>query len=269
MNLPEPFTFSQNNLQDYVDCQYRFLLRHIRHLEWPAIESEPLLEQEARIDLGFQFHRLVQQYFSGIDTEKLTESIEDPLLQDWWSTFLLLGLWDLPGIKHAEKMISVPFNGYRLVAKFDLLVAENSGHVVIYDWKTTTSQPSRRFLVERMQSRIYPLVLMLQRDYPSPIVVISPEDIRMTYWFPAFPDVSVSFNYSHSQYQQDLRFLGDLINEIVSKDETGFLKTNDERKCKFCRYRSLCERGVEAGLLLDDGIDISGENPFEFDFDAL
>lgn len=269
MNLPEPFTFSQNNLQDYADCQYRFLLRHIRHLEWPAVESEPLIEQEARIDLGFQFHRLVQQYFSGIDPQILSESIEDPLLQDWWSTFLILDLQGLPGTKFAEKMLSVPFKGHRLVAKYDLLAVENSGRVLVYDWKTSTSQPSRHFLIDRMQSRVYPALLMLQRDSISPIRVSSPEDIRMTYWFPAFPDAAVGFDYSQPQYEQDLQILGDMVDEILAKDEVEFIKTDDERKCKYCRYRSLCERGVEAGVPPDDGSNLPAENPFEFDFDAL
>ena len=269
MNLPEPFTFSQNNLQDYADCHYRFLLRHVHHLEWPAVESEPLLEQEARIDLGFQFHRLVQQYFCGIDIKILSESIEDPLLQEWWSTFLILDLQELPGAKFAEKMLSVPFKEHRLVAKYDLLVVGKSGQVLIYDWKTTTFQPKRQSLIQRMQSRVYPALLMLQRERISPIAVSSPEDIRMTYWFPAFPDTPVAFDYSRSQYEQDLLILGNMVDEIIAKEEVEFNKTDDERKCKFCRYRSLCERGVEAGTTPEDGTELPPENPFEFDFDAL
>ena len=44
MRLKPGFHFSQNNLQDFVDCPRRFELLHVLHLPWPAIQSEPVLE---------------------------------------------------------------------------------------------------------------------------------------------------------------------------------------------------------------------------------
>ena len=79
MLLPDNFTFSQNNLQDYVDCKRRFLLRHVQKLEWPAIESEPVLEQEQLMLLGQQFHLMVQQKLSGIP-EEIKERLFFPLV---------------------------------------------------------------------------------------------------------------------------------------------------------------------------------------------
>lgn len=269
MKLPESFSFSQNNLQDYEDCEFRFLLRHIQHLEWPAVESEPLIEQERKIEIGYHFHRLVQQYFSGISPEILTDTIEDPTLQAWWDHFLALGLLDQPGLKFAEKMVTVPFKGYRLVAKFDLLVLLDSGRIEIYDWKTSASQPHRHFLIERMQSHVYPALLMLQQFCSSFIAKPSPDDIGMTYWFPSHPDSPVTFTYSINQYEKDLQILENMINEIAAKDENGFSKTDDDKKCNYCRYRSLCERGNKAGTLQEDSIELPDDNPFEFDFNAI
>mgnify|MGYP007064289961 CR=1 FL=1 len=40
MPLPVDFQFSQNNLQDYLDCARRFELRALRRLAWPAAQSE-------------------------------------------------------------------------------------------------------------------------------------------------------------------------------------------------------------------------------------
>ncbi len=40
MALPSDFQFSQSSLQDYVDCPWRFYLRYIRQLAWPAIVAE-------------------------------------------------------------------------------------------------------------------------------------------------------------------------------------------------------------------------------------
>ena len=46
MTLPPTFQFSQNSLQDYVDCPRRFQLRYLLRQPWPAVESEPLSEYE-------------------------------------------------------------------------------------------------------------------------------------------------------------------------------------------------------------------------------
>ncbi len=269
MKLPESFTFNQNNLQDYQDCEFRFLLKHIRHLDWPAVESEPIVLQEKKIETGYLFHQLTQRYFYGMSPELLSETIEDPLLQEWWEHFLKLNILAQPGVKFVEKMISVPFNGFRLVAKYDLLIVLDNGHIEIYDWKTSVSQPQRHFLIDRMQSHVYPAVLMLQQSCSSFIARPSPGDIRMTYWFPSHPQSPVSFTYSPDQYEKDLQFLEKIINEIVVREEDGFKKTNDFRRCKYCHYRSLCERGIEAGTLEEDSDIFDGVTPFEFDFNEL
>ena len=58
--LPPTFTFSQSSLQDYFDCPRRFQLRYIEQVAWPAVETEPMLENERRQQAGLHFHRLVQ-----------------------------------------------------------------------------------------------------------------------------------------------------------------------------------------------------------------
>ncbi len=41
---PNSFTFSQSSLQDYMDCARRFQLRYIDQLNWPAINTETVVE---------------------------------------------------------------------------------------------------------------------------------------------------------------------------------------------------------------------------------
>jgi hypothetical protein len=269
MILPDNFSFSQNNLQDYEDCQYRFLLRHVQHLDWPAVESEPLQEQEKKIELGYQFHRLVQQYFSGIDARLLSSSIPDPELTIWWKHFLDLDLLNQPGTRYCEKMLSVPLNEFRLVAKYDLLLLEIGGKVIIYDWKTSSFQPSRQHLANRMQSRVYPALLILQHEFLSAIPVESPESIEMIYWYPSFSDSPVTFRYSQNKFYEDLNFITRLIEEIRSKTEIEFVKTDETKKCNFCRYRSLCNRGISASMRTKEEDFQPEENPFDFDFNSI
>ena len=59
-------SLSQSSLQDYNDCPRRFELRYIQHLAYPAVESEPALENEKHQQEGEYFHRLVQQHMIGI-----------------------------------------------------------------------------------------------------------------------------------------------------------------------------------------------------------
>ena len=269
MKLPVEFSFSQANLQDFVDCEYRFFLRYVRKLEWPAVESEPARIQEEKIQAGHQFHRLVQQYFSGINAQVLEETITDPDLEFWWRSFITLGLKDTPGIKFAEKLISVPFCNFRLLAKYDFLLLDESGQVTIYDWKTTRVKPDRIDLLQKVQSQVYPLVLSIGFQGLPGFHLKSIDDIQMVYWFPQFPFDSIHLPYSAEQYEHDFQNLSDLVNTILEKPEDQFHKTEETRHCAYCRFRSLCERGVAAGDAEDSASDLSESDLDALSFDAL
>src|SRR5512147_1473821 len=86
--LPEGFLFSQSSLQDYADCPRRFQLRYIERLAWPAVESEPALENERRQQDGQLFHRMVQQQRVGLPVERLAPLANTPDLQRWWENYL-------------------------------------------------------------------------------------------------------------------------------------------------------------------------------------
>lgn len=264
MLLPDSFTFTQQNLQDYKDCAYRFYLSEILKLEWPAIESEPIREQEALMMLGTRFHLLCQQYLSGIPAEVLTAQIAQPELAEWWQNFLKLDLHPNPGDFAVEKLNSIPFAGYRLAAKVDLLL-KSEGKLIIYDWKTSQHQPKRQSLLARMQSKVYPLVIS---GLPS-TKNLAPESIEMVYWYPAFPKSPVKFDYSSAQKDADQTELELLVTEIAASDKEAFRKTNTLRACNFCRYRSLCDRGKEAGISDMEDEPADSDAAFNFDFDAI
>ncbi len=82
--LPAGFRFSQSSLQDYVDCRRRFQLRYLQNLAWPALQSEPALENERFMLRGSLFHQLTQQFFSGVPADRLQAAIADPHLAGWW-----------------------------------------------------------------------------------------------------------------------------------------------------------------------------------------
>src|SRR5512135_1715787 len=168
MTLPEGFVFSQSSLQDYMDCQRRFQLRHILRLAWPAVEAEPYLENERRIYHGAQFHKLVQQLLVGIPEAEISKSLPPvEVLQTWWHNFLItvksgsLSVLLEPGSQHFEEIaLTVAIHRFRLLAQYDLLLIHPDGRVTIFDWKTSLNHPRRTWLANRLQTHVYPFVLV-------------------------------------------------------------------------------------------------------------
>lgn len=270
MAFPPDFTFSQQNLQDYLDCPRRFYLRYIEHLEWPAIESEPVLEQEKLMHLGHDFHVLVQQYLSGIPAEVIRESIQEEDLLRWWLNFESLDLNLTKNSSYVEEPLSIPMAGYRLMAKVDLLLLDNSSNGTIYDWKTSRSEPHRSSLANRAQTRVYPYVVTLCTQIFPGSSPIAPENLKMIYWYPEHPDLEITFEYSREKLESDEKYLTSLIQEITSlQGMEQFLKTMNEKKCDFCKFRSLCERGAKAGANSDEDASLANEDSFDIDFDSL
>jgi hypothetical protein len=70
----------------------------------------------------------------------------------------------------------------------------------------------------------------------------------MVYWFANFPEDPERFPYDTAQYDADGDYLASLIEEIKGLGDEDFPLTAQERRCRYCPYRSLCQRGVRAGL---------------------
>jgi len=254
MILPPSFTYSQSSLQDYADCPRRFYLKHLLKLAWPSIESEPIQENEHFRLQGELFHKMVHQFLIGIPAEKLSGMASDALLTDWWGNFLA-SQKDLFNLKNTrffpELSVTAQFEGFHLLAKYDLLVLKDDGSCVIYDWKTYRKRPRREHLAQKLQTRIYPFVLTLSGFLQDNSRSFDLAQLSMVYWYANFPEQPETFRYSPSQYQKDERFLSKLIHSISkaaeSEHDEAFPLTEAVERCLFCIYRSLCDRGIRAG----------------------
>jgi CRISPR/Cas system-associated exonuclease Cas4 (RecB family) len=254
MNWPDDFQFSQASLQDYVDCRRRFQLRYLLELAWPAIQAEPAAEQEIHARQGELFHRLVQQHQQGISAERLAriaqaadEAQGDDRLSLWWENYRQAAPADLPRQRYPEVTLSAPVAGHRLLAKYDLIAAEPGRRAVIVDWKTSRFRPGRPWLAARLQTRVYRYVLVeagaaLDEGRPW-----QPDQVEMIYWFANHPEPPERLKYGEREHSADGEYLSALIAEIKAAGEDDFTLTEDERRCRLCSYRSLCNRGVEAG----------------------
>ena len=255
--LPEDFVFSQSSLQDFHDCPRRFELRYVKDVRWPAIESEPALEHEVNSLRGQEFHRLLHQHAVGIPAEILGKSITDLEIEPWWRSYLT---WQtqLPAKRFPEITLTAPVGEALVMAKYDLVTRLDESTFLIVDWKTG-KKPKRDSLSRRMQSIVYPYVLSRAGDWLNDGHPIPPEQIRMVYWF-AEDNATIEFNFGVKELRDAETRLASLIRDISERFE--YPMTHREQLCKFCVYRSLCERGARAGdsdHLTDDQTDIDEE----------
>jgi CRISPR/Cas system-associated exonuclease Cas4 (RecB family) len=267
--LPPSFNFSQSSLQDYVECARRFQLRYINRLQWPAIETAPVLENERRQVEGQLFHRLVQQNLLGLPAEKLARLANTPDLSRWWSNFLAHGP-DLSSgdQRHTELSLSAPLGAQRLVAKYDLVLVKD-GRAIIYDWKTYHKRPKDEWMAARLQTKVYLALLVLAGAHLNGGRPFAPEQVQMVYWYADFPDEPTRIAYTPAEHERQAGELLKLAKEISAKQ--SFPLTDDEQRCAYCQFRSFCDRGRQAGRGDDPeteltGVDIALEQIQEIEF---
>ena len=252
MTLPDEFQFSQASLQDYKDCPRRFWLRYVRRIAWPAAAVGPEQEDELYLRRGRDFHRLLRQHALGIPVAQLEATIADPDLRRWWDNYLTSPPDDLPARRYAEIALSAPLGQHRLVAKYDLIAVEAGQRAVIVDWKTSRGQPRRDRLAERLQTLVYPYVLVRAGAHINGGQPLQPSQVEMVYWFAEYPTMPGRFVYNDARHEANAAYLTDIVAEIVALDDDGFPKTTQEKHCRHCRYVSLCQRGGAGVVSLAD-----------------
>jgi CRISPR/Cas system-associated exonuclease Cas4 (RecB family) len=277
MALPPDFHFSQASLQDYADCPRRFQLRHLLRLAWPALEAEPALENERHMQQGAAFHRLAHQHALGIPPERLSSALTDADLRRWWHNYLERGPEGLPATRYPEVLLSAPLGSFRLIAKYDLIALDAGKQGMIVDWKTSRKRPKRSWLAERLQTKLYPYLLVRAGGHLNDGQPFEPEQVKMVYWFTEYPGDPARFAYDAAQHEADEGYLTSLIAEIERLGDEDFLLTTQGRHCTYCPYRSLCQRGVRAGAFdemeeeteLGDDADATDVGDFALDFEQI
>jgi hypothetical protein len=290
--LPADFSFSQSSLQAYADCQRRFWLTYVERLPWPAVEASPVQEHELLMRLGAQFHLLVQRAEIGLDHDLLTHRLPAPL-DGWFAAYQNARPADLPragepGVRTeveriltvrfpltTDENLSAPNAAVKLTAKYDLIAADAEGRVIIVDWKTGRRRPEPALLRDRLQTKVY-LYVLVEAAPALGWGVITPEQVEMRYWFTASPHQPMTFHYDSAQHAangRDLRRL--LIQLTAGRTVADFplvvdTDANRARLCRYCAYRSRCNRGVLPGRLdeLDDLDEMATSSaPLGLDFD--
>jgi len=269
VTLPDRFQFSQGSLQDYADCPRRFQLRFVLMQPWPALVTESPAEAEEHMRRGADLHHLIHQHALGLEAERLEAMIHDPILRRWWRTYMEHPPADVPeAVRRTEVVLAAPVAGRRLVARLDLLAVEPGQRAVIVDWKTPFKRPSRSTLAQRLQTRVYRTLAVRAVAPYNGGRAPEPEQVTMVYWFAQSNGATERFPYDTQQFAADATYLTGLVSEIASRQEPMWPLTPDPGRCRFCNYRSLCERAVKGSFVEELEDDLEATQP-EIDLEQI
>jgi hypothetical protein len=231
-------------LRDLTECGRRFWLQAVARPPWPAAPLPP--EVESAILLGQSFHQVMRRHFAGLSPGEF----EFPELDTWWTAWQRHGLSLPPGRYLPEVTLTVPFQGERLLARFDLLVfpSDHRQSVLIVDWKTERRPRTRGELAADLQTDLYPFVLaeggraLAEQDQAGSL---SPDRIEMIYWQANDARHPVRFGYSTAQHASNrvrFRELVERARETAAGEEPPLI--DDLAICARCRSCSYCGRAV-------------------------
>ena len=126
---------------------------------------------------------------------------------------------------------------------FVLLAVEPERRFVIVDWKTGR-RPARSRMANRLQTLVY-LYMAVESGNRFFGGAVDPARVTMVYWFAMEPERPHVFHYSEQRHRETGEYLVGLVEEIVSNlVEAEWSLTMDERRCRYCAYRSLCRPDV-------------------------
>ncbi|MCI0711244.1 MAG: PD-(D/E)XK nuclease family protein [Chloroflexi bacterium] len=244
--LPPAFHFTQSNLQDFVDCERRFYLRHIAQQRWPSPLAEPQDEVERALSRGSRFHQLVERHQRGVEMDILRESIiDDAVIGDWLDRYEA-ALAELGPFEQrwVEASLSTRVANKPVLAKYDF-IGRKENTLVGIDWKTGRLPDVQR-LQERMQTVIYLLVLFREGARLAGQEI----DNFALYYVSVNDGETRHFTVNAQDAHRLATQLQGVIEEVIHARD--FPLTEDIWKCKYCLYRGLCERGTSPNLNDDD-----------------
>ena len=139
-------------------------------------------------------------------------------LASWWSEYLASPILnELPPRRKSEYLLTAPFAGFRLLAKYDLLAVDPGKRAVIVDWKTSNKPLPRKYLLDRLQTRVYQYLLVSAGQTINGGKALKPEQVELIYWFTSQPDQPVHLHYTDKLFRADEEYLLALVNDISTQ----------------------------------------------------
>jgi hypothetical protein len=130
------------------------------------------------------------------------------------------------------------------MARYDLLAIAPGHRAVVVDWKTSRRRPLPGQLEGRWQTRVYRYVLARAGRELNEGNDLEPEQIELIYWFTNYPQQSERLPYDARQYAGDQAALRSTMAQIAAREQETWTLTQDLKRCRYCTYRTLCEKDI-------------------------
>jgi hypothetical protein len=219
-------SLSQHSLQTWQTCRRKYKHLFIDELTYPLD-----LERQQRLELGKQFHLLVQQERLGLDISTIVEYPEQ--ITNWLSNYHQHPPTLIQGKEYPEYQLNYRMGDYLFSVVYDLLVLGTSNAQIV-DWKTYQNPPSIDTLKRQWQTRLYLYILKNTSHYAC-------QEITITYWFASRPSHPLTIAYDPHQHQQTHQELLKITAAITS-DQTYPLRSTDpdHPTCQNCEFKLHC-----------------------------
>jgi CRISPR/Cas system-associated exonuclease Cas4 (RecB family) len=236
-------TISQAHLRVWDTCPRQFRYAYLDRLAAPLPISRSIdgaIAEATALQLGSQFHLILQQQSLGLDVEALLKG--GTKLHSWFNAFQQFAA-SLPDGEHlTEHRRTLLVDGqFQLTVVFDLLILLPD-RALILDWKTHQKALSAQILAQSWQTRLYLYVLAETSGY-------LPAQLSITYWF-ANVGQQVKISYSNAQHLQTEQDLRQRLADIKNCGDMPKL-AEGSASCDRCQFRYLCWQPEQKSTVID------------------
>lgn len=234
MNLKDKkyFYFTQNSLNTFKSCPFRFKKKYIDNIKWEKDENSLTL---TNAEFGVDFHKVAQRYFSNIPVYEETFSDNEELFLAYQNLKEYFPL-DSNSNYYPEYTLRYKEGDIRLEANIDLIIIKDD-LVEIWDWKTNAKNNGDKY-IKSLQTEIYMLAF---KKCSEKIFGREFSNIKMSYFSPENKSVLGSVLYSDEKFKKDEENITNLIKKIYNFKWEKFDRNEFLKQCKFCEFNLFCD----------------------------
>lgn len=241
MNLRDKkyFYFTQNSLNTFKTCPFRFKKKYIDNVKWQQDESDLAME---KIEFGLDFHKIAERYFKNIPIYEKSFMDNEELYNAYKNLINKFKLSD-KNQYYPEYAIRFSDGINRVEANIDLVILKEDGIVEIWDWKTNADIKNAKKYALSIQTSVY--MWAVKKCFKDIFGTdISCDKIKMVYFCPEKDQDIVEVLYSEEKFRKDEKDIFDLINDIYEYDYSKFDKDKYIKQCKFCEFSLFCNSDI-------------------------
>ncbi|MDY4737453.1 PD-(D/E)XK nuclease family protein [Terrisporobacter sp.] len=242
------FTYSQNSLNTYKSCPFKFKYKYIDNINWKH-DDIGSREYYDSLKSGRDFHLLCERYFANIPIGKC----EDKKFNKWVNKIKDLLPINEENIYLPEYEIRLNFAGRHIIAKVDLVIIEKN-KISLWDWKTENQEITYKNALNRMQTIVYMFLAeeIIRKNFYANYKI---EDISMNYYQPSLENKPVTINYNEKLHEEHKMKIFNLIKNIEDTDFNNEDNINkNSNHCKYCEFNKLCNSEAINYEILEEDI---------------